>query len=278
MYWRNLMLLALAVVICAWLELPTASGQSATTTVEITYLGNEGVMLTAGDQRVLIDAIHGSFGEYIAPPSDQLSAIEHGKPPYDGRGLVLVTHIHADHFSPQSVGLHLQHNKSAALVSSAQIVDALRKEFAAFRQIQSQIHEMTPAWKQRQAVTVNEVRIELLGMKHGGEEFKSIQNLGYVVELAGKKLPHIGDADTTEENFAHFKLEQEGIDVALLPFWYLLAPEGQALVKAHIKPKHIVAIHIPIASPAELEKARKDITAAFPSATLFVTLMQKAQF
>jgi len=34
-----------------------------------------------------------------------------------------VTHIHGDHFSSRTLGLHLEHNKSAVLVSSQQVVE-----------------------------------------------------------------------------------------------------------------------------------------------------------
>ena len=37
-------------------------------TAEITYLGNEGVMFATGKQRVLIDALHGPYSEYVSPP------------------------------------------------------------------------------------------------------------------------------------------------------------------------------------------------------------------
>jgi len=80
------------------------------------------------------------------------------------------------------------------------------------------------------------------------------------------------------ESFGSFNLQQEGIDVAFLPFWYLLTHEGQALVREYIRPKHIIAVHIPHASASELQKTSRDIKAAFPDCTIFSTFMQKKQF
>jgi len=182
------------------------------------------------------------------------------------------------HFSARTVGLHLEHNKSAVLVSSRQVVNSMRSDFAGYDRIGSQVHEVTPLWKQRQSLRVNGVGIEVLGLRHGGEEFHAVQNLGYVVHLGRWTLLHVGDADATEENLRSFNLQQEGIDVAFLPFWYLMTPEGQALVREHIRPKHIIAVHIPHASVSELHKATADIRAAFPDCTIFYTLMQKKQF
>ena len=198
----------------------------------------------------------------------------------NGGEVVLVTHAHGDHFSARTVGLHLEHNKSAVLVSSRQVVNSMRSDFAGYDRIRSQVHEVTPPWKQRQSLRVNGVGIDVLGLRHGGEEFHAVQNLGYVVHLGRWTLLHVGDADATEENLRSFNLQQEGIDVAFLPFWYLMTPEGQALVREHIRPKHIIAVYVPHASVSELHKATGDIRirAAFPDCTIFSTLMQKKQF
>jgi L-ascorbate metabolism protein UlaG (beta-lactamase superfamily) len=246
--------------------------------LEITYLGNEGVMISAGKQRILIDSLHGPFSEYISPPAHELQAMQEGKFPYDGPEVVLETHVHADHFSARSLRLHLEHNKSAVLVSSQQVVNAVRRDFAGYDRIRSQIHQVTPAWKQRQTLQVDGIVIDVLGLQHGGEEFHAVQNLGYVVRLGHWTLLHVGDADATEENFKSFNLQKEGIDVAFLPFWFLMTPEGQALVREYVRPKHIIAVHIPRASTSELEKAFHDIKALFPDSTIFSILMQKKKF
>jgi len=65
------------------------------------------------------------------------------------------------------------------------------------------------------------------------------------------------DADATEENHRNFHLEREGIDVAFLPFWYLLTADGQRVVRTYIRPKHIIAVHIPNPSASELQKASR---------------------
>ena len=246
--------------------------------LEITYLGNEGVMISAGKQSVLMDALHGPYGEYVSLPRHELQVMEEGKFPYNGPEVVLVTHIHGDHFSSRTLGLHLEHNKSAVLVSPQEVVNAMKREFAGYNRIRAQIREVTPAWKQRQSLQENGVGIDVLGLRHGGEEARAVQNLGYVVHLGGWKLLHVGDADATEENHRNFHLEREGIDVAFLPFWYLLTADGQRVVRTYIRPKHIIAVHIPNASASELQKAFMDIKVAFPDSTIFSTLMQKKQF
>ena len=97
------------------LALPDAKSPS------ITYVGNEGVLISDGTKAVLIDGLHREYGpEYLFPPPELLSAMEQGKPPFDQVRMLLVSHVHGDHFHPESVGLHLRSNPKATLVSDAQ--------------------------------------------------------------------------------------------------------------------------------------------------------------
>ena len=86
---------------------------------------------------------------------------------------------------------------------------------------------------------------------------------------------HIGDADTAVENFEKFNLDEEGIDVAFLPTWFLLGSDGRTVVREHIKPKHIIAVHI---SPSETKTIATQIKQAFPNAIAFTTMLEKRNY
>ena len=86
---------------------------------------------------------------------------------------------------------------------------------------------------------------------------------------------HIGDADTAVENFEKFNLDEEGIDVAFLPTWFLLGSDGRTVVREHIKPKHIIAVHI---SPLERKTIATQIKQAFPNAIAFITMLEKRNY
>ena len=99
-------------------------------TVEITYIANEGVLISADGKQVLIDGLHREYGpEYAFLMPAEREKIETAKAPFDKINLVLVSHRHLDHFHPESVGLHLQHNSRALLVSSQQVVEEIEKNF-----------------------------------------------------------------------------------------------------------------------------------------------------
>lgn len=283
-------MLVVAVIAMVYFTLPWASGtpapivatettrvsQSQTPTVEITYIANEGVLISADGKQVLIDGLHREYQPAYAflPPAER-EKIETAKPPFDKIDLILVSHMHLDHFHPESVGRHLQHNPKALLVSSQQVVDEIEKNFKDYSSIKSRVTGVTPQWKEKVALKVAGIEFEILRLRHGTGRHATIQNLGHVIKLGGKKLLHIGDADTAVENFEKFNLDEEGIDIAFLPFWFLLGAEEQALVRDHIKPKQILAVHI---SPGESEKTTAQIKQAFPNAVAFTTMLDKKSY
>jgi L-ascorbate metabolism protein UlaG (beta-lactamase superfamily) len=242
-------------------------------TLEVTYIANEGVLIAAGRTRVLIDGLHRQYRpSYPFLPEPHRERIETAQPPFDDIDVVLVSHVHLDHFHPESVMRHLRHNPGATLVSSEQVVGELRAlpDFAA---VGSRVRMVTPPLKERTAATVGDLSVELLGVGHGTERHASVQNLGHIVRLAGKTLLHIGDASTEDASiFEAFHLDEAGIDVAFLPVWFLTSEEGAAIVRQHIKPKQIVAVHMPAGSP---QRAASQIKERFPDAAAFTALLEK---
>ncbi|HSL55424.1 MAG TPA: MBL fold metallo-hydrolase, partial [Pyrinomonadaceae bacterium] len=226
--WFGVAVLVVAVVAVVYfvVDRPGASGSPSVDTpaspvqgaaVEITYIANEGVLISSGGKQVLIDGLHREYGpEYAFLPPAERDKIENAKAPFDAIDLILVSHRHLDHFHPESVGLHLQHNPKAVLVSSQQIVDEVEKNFKGFQAIRSRVTAATPPWRERVAMKVAGIDFEILGLRHGTGRHATIQNLGHIIKLGGKKLLHVGDADTSVENFEKFNLDEEGIDIALL--------------------------------------------------------------
>ena len=245
-------------------------------TVEITYIANEGVLISAGGKQVLIDGLHREYQRgYAFLPAEQREKIETAKAPFDKVDLILVSHLHLDHFHPDSVGLHLKHNPQSALVSSQQVVGEVEKNFKDYPEIKARVMGATPPLKGRVAVRAAGIDVEVIGLGHGTERHGWIQNLGHIVKLGGKKLLHVGDADTSAEIFGQFNLDEEGIDVAFIPYWFLLGSQGQTVVREHIKPKHIIAVHI---SPSEAEKFAGQIKQVFPDAVAFITMLEKRHY
>ena len=175
----------------------------------VRYIANEGVLIASGGKQVLIDGLHREYkAAYLFPPPEMQAVLENARAPYDKINILLVSHIHLDHFHPESIGLYLKNNPKSVLASSSQVVDEVTKGFADHEKIRSQIKPVAHEWKKSVDVNLDGVRIKFLGLRHGGGQFKDMQNLGHIIEIGGKKLLHIGDADMTAENFAAFNIAQ----------------------------------------------------------------------
>ena len=244
--------------------------------LEITYIANEGVLISADGKQVLIDGLHREYKpDYAFLPTAQREKIETAQAPFDKIDLILVSHLHLDHFHPESVGLHLKHNPKATLVSSQQVADEIEKNFKDYQAIKSRVVRVTPQWKEKVAMKAAGIEFEVLGVRHVNERFRWIQNLGHLIKLGGKKILHLGDADTAVENFAQLKLAEERIDLAFIPDWFLLGKDGQTIVREYIKPKRIIAVHI---SPAQAEQVTGQIKQVFPEAVAFTTMLEKKRY
>ena len=78
---------------------------------------------------------------------------------------------------------------------------------------------------------------------------------------------HVGDADPAADNFALLG-SLPPIDLALLPFWYVTDAANRKLVATSIRPKRIVAMHVP---PGEVEQVSAAVRAAGVNAVVAAT-------
>ncbi len=117
-------------------EKPDQNGAKVKSSLTIRYIANEGILISSGEKRILIDGLHREYKpDYAFPPPDLLKYLETAQNPYDKINLLLVSHVHSDHFHPLSIGLHLKNNPKSTLVSSEQVVSEVEKSFADYIKI-----------------------------------------------------------------------------------------------------------------------------------------------
>ena len=234
--------------------------------VSVTFLANEGVLLSSGNKKVLIDALFVKYETGYAVPADSTRAdLDRARAPFDA-DLILVTHRHGDHFHPGPVVSHLMANPRATLVTSSQVIDSLKGRLPANGSLTPRILPRTTAPGTRTREVVNGITVELLGLPHGGNRHRQVEHLGYVVELGGRRVLHVGDTDTSAEAFVPFRLDTARIDVALLPIWMVTSEDGRRVIERYIRPKQIVAFHV---GEGEGQRATRDVLGALPSAITF---------
>lgn len=203
---------------------PTPSG------VRITYLANEGFLITSGETKVLIDALFGSGIEgYPVVPAAMREQLEAATGLFAGVDLVLTTHFHRDHFDPQSVARHLRSNPGARYISTHQAVDRLR-QLPGFKDLERRVTGHWPAEGQRAVIEYEGLRVTLLNLHHGRGRNPPVQNLGFLIELGGLRLLHVGDTEVTLNDVRPYALGDAGIDVFFVPAWYFTYSQWQPLL------------------------------------------------
>jgi L-ascorbate metabolism protein UlaG (beta-lactamase superfamily) len=249
---------------------PVAAAQDESKPIitRINFIANEGLLLMVGTEMgVLIDALfRDSVPPYDKIPGPALEQMETAQRPFEMVKLVLVTHKHADHFDAQSVARFLAHNTSARFVSSQQVTDELKAAVQNYDALAERITSLRPAGNDVAVMEVEGIKVNALALSHGSGNMEEIVNLGYVLEIAGKRLLHVGDAELNEKSKEPLAQHALGVDTACLPYWWLLDEEGRKFVDKTLKPKSIVALHIPL---AEVEDIAHKIRAHMPEVVVF---------
>jgi L-ascorbate metabolism protein UlaG (beta-lactamase superfamily) len=233
--------------------------------VTVTFLANEGVLLSAGNKKVLIDALFQEYGPMYALPHDSTRrALQAARPPFDNVDLILATHHHGDHYHPEQVAAHMRANPRAVLVTSQQVIDSLRGRVPANDPLRARFRSRTTAPGAQSMEDVNGIKVHLLGLPHGGHP--TVEHLGYIVELGGRRVLHVGDTDFSEQAFAPLRLDTMRIDVALLPYGFLIGQNPRRVVERWIRPRQAVGFHVEV---GDGERAARGVQAAMPSAVTF---------
>ncbi len=238
--------------------------------LDVTYIANEGFLIQAAEKKVLVDALFDDgFGTYLAPSQELLAQMTGGGAPFAYVDLLLVTHIHGDHFNPKLVVEFLRHHARCRLVAHTQAVDLLRKQ-EGFAQIEEQIHEVKLEPGAYEHISLNGINFDALCLNHmrdGDPEKDQMRNLAFVVELGGVRYLHQGDARINQSvaHLNHYPFVRSPVDILFLN-QYDRSQATQQFIAEKIKPSQIVAMHIP---PAELAEEMNKILAVYPHAIIF---------
>lgn len=226
----------------------------AAPTVELVYLANEGVLLGDGERKVAIDALFGDgLDGYPTVPDAVRARLEGATGEFAGIDLLLATHLHADHFSAAAVARHLTANPDALFVSTPAAVAAV----AALPEgvaLAPRLRGVLPReGAQRETLAWRGIRVTAFNLHHGRGLARPVDNLGFVVELGGRRVAHLGDTEANGDELATaFGTASPRLDLALVPCWRLLDADGRAELRRALAPRRLAAFHFPVPqAPAE---------------------------
>jgi polyhydroxybutyrate depolymerase len=244
--------------------------------LSVTYIGNEGFLLQGQEKQVIIDALFDqSFGSYLVPSAFTINRLEQNLKPFDNPDANLVTHNHGDHFAASMVNEQMQHSTNTFFCGPQDVVSSLAAQ-TGYSTYSSRVVDLTPSYYNYTDTTINEIKFRILRMHHADDD---IINLGYLFELNGIKILHVGDYGLQDYiDIDTFKLKDENIDIAFIGYGnYVYNSEAREALAEGINAKHYILMHV----EKNLEKSIADSAAKYSNfypATVFMSSMDSKTF
>ena len=145
--------------------------------------------------------------------------------------IILITHQHYDHFSPEDIRKILK-DTTILVAPESMIKDA--------RKLESEVKEIV-AVKPGDTSKIGGLELEIVPAYNTLKPFhpKHSAWVGYVVTIEGKRIYIAGDTDLTKE------AQQVKCDIALLPIGgtYTMDPKKAAELTNTIKPEYVIPTH-----------------------------------
>jgi L-ascorbate metabolism protein UlaG (beta-lactamase superfamily) len=214
------------------------------------YLGNEGVMVTHGQTKILFDAFYAnSYGQYALVPNEIAAAMMAGEAPYDGVDAIFVSHVHGDHFTAAPAIAYMRAQPNARLYGSSQVYDAIKAAGVAdddplLTRIEG--FDLSPEDKER-SFEVDGLTVDVVAIPHAGNR-PNIQNFAWRVTLDDETtVMHLGDAGPVRKDFERHKsyFDAKKTHAAFPPYWFFGHNEGEAILRDIIKADQATGVHVP---------------------------------
>lgn len=240
--------------------------------LEIRYIGNMGVLISGEESSVLIDGLHTEYNKeyYLFPPQSLVDTLTNSLGDFPPIIAIAATHYHRDHLDGDQVCSFLDKNTQVLFFGSKQSTDLVKE---AGSKNDDRIITIDTKDYQKQTVEIGDISVTGFYLNHvNPNRHGNVQNVGYLIEMEGKKILHVGDSNWFEEAFTKLNLQKENIDVAIFPFWMLLNHQKIIQLRTWINPKHIVATHLP---PSGYEDYVNTINENYPESYSLTTLNQR---
>jgi L-ascorbate metabolism protein UlaG (beta-lactamase superfamily) len=257
-----------------FIALATNISIQATNNAEITYIGNEGFMISNNGKKVFIDALYlyNSPKDILDSEDTIRKMIMNNTEPFSNSQLYLVTHNHPDHCNLPMVTTYLKNNTQADFVSYKAIVNGIKASVN-----ENQLVSLTPNKYVSIDTTVNDIPLTVYNFIH--DKSFLTYNLGFYANIGGLKIFHGGD-NTLEDSLEYqkYKLYEKDIDVLFLNSGKSNWKTNRAFIKKYINPKFIILMHV---SPTQVTSIKQQLSeikdTSFPQIVVFNASMEKIE-
>ncbi len=258
-------------------------GQGSAKSIKVTFISNCGFVVQVGDKKILFD-LEEPQREEIRQVYASLIA---NKEPFNNITAVFISHRHDDHIGKKEFAAYLKENKNIKLYSTDDTRDDLKKaDPSSFKQIERNVVAIDPYDPDNTGIvekTIEGMKVEFLGLYHGGEPKYTEKVLAFVLHIEGVCLFYLSDIepfdDKNLEVIKKWAAKNEKVDL-LFSHWGSLyknqfSPRGVDVVKEYIKPGRVIPMHI---FPEMINEVEIKVKENFPAFYIFKNCMESRVF
>lgn len=271
----------LVIGLVGWLpmsELNAHKQQKIHTDGEVRYLGNEAIMVTDKQTKILFDPFfHNHFNTYTLVPTTIRKMIFSDQAPYNNINAIFISHAHGDHFAADDLLRYLINHPKVKLVAPKQAVDKLL-ELPKSHAIKAQVFPVSLSHgDQPTEFLLGEIRVEAVRIPHAGwPQRANVENIVYRLSLNNRlSVIHMGDADADDSHFSRYKefWLTRTTNMAFPPYWFLMSKAGNQILDNRINTEKSVGVHVPNNIPIKLKQSGKDFFST-PGETRSIQLLR----
>lgn len=195
---------------------------------QVTLSANAGVSLDLGGLRIWVDALHDEKVPGFSTVTPALWAAMGDHPAFAAPDLLFFTHCHPDHFSEALAREALARWPQAKIVLP-------EKRFPGQALLSGR----------RERVRLPELTLDFIRLTHEGPRYADKPHYGCILESRDLRVLITGDCKLCAPELKEFLQEDGPIDLAILDFPWLTLPRGRRFVQEHIRPRTLLACHLP---------------------------------
>lgn len=222
--------------------------------LKTTYLGNCSYLYESADSKVLIDPLGTDFGSYFHLPSKAIQQkIMDDSMPFNDINIMLITHIHGDHFNWKLAEEYLLKHPEIAMICPTQVRNQMRDSSTIFDKIENQLISPELERFSDTNLVINQINIQVIRMQHGAQrsldgieysdynDYEKTEDFGYVISMNGHRIFHQGDG-SLKLNEAALKNINQPIELGYLSF-FDWDSTSLAIEKNQLGAKQVVFMH-----------------------------------
>jgi L-ascorbate metabolism protein UlaG (beta-lactamase superfamily) len=242
----KLFLLVIIIVLCGFTMQKKA--------LEVTYLANCGFLYQSDKSKVLVDPFGTEYGDFFYLPSNETKKnIIQGNVPFNKIDLLLITHIHGDHFNAKLTERFLLNNNKVKMICPPQVCKQMKDSCSNFGKIAAQIICPNLSMNESKKIEINGLSVTAIRMQHGTDrslegvsfsdytDYEKTENFGYVIQFKETNIFHQGDACLKINEKALSNIDCP-IDIAHLSYfdWDSISFN---ILKRDLNPRTVIFMH-----------------------------------